>query len=99
MTTSLLSIEDLRLDGDVQRRGRFIGDQQLGAAGQGDGDHHALAHAAGEVVRIVAHPALGVGDAHQAQHLHGAVHRFLLAQPVMQAHALGDLLDPRMNKL
>ncbi len=37
--------EDLGLDGDVQRRGRLIGDQEPGLAGEGHGDHDALAHA------------------------------------------------------
>ena len=48
-------LEDLRLDGHVERGGRLVGDQQLGVAGQRHGDHHALAHAAGELVRIVVH--------------------------------------------
>jgi hypothetical protein len=38
--------EDLALDGHVQRRGRLVGDQQLGLAGQRHGDHHALLLAA-----------------------------------------------------
>ena len=46
-------VEDLRLDGDVERGGRLVGDQQRRIAGQRHGDHHALAHAAGELVRIV----------------------------------------------
>ena len=46
-------IEDLRLDGDVERGGRLVGDQELGIAGERHRDHHALAHAAGELVRIV----------------------------------------------
>ena len=33
-------LEDLILDGDVQRRGRLIGDDELGIPGEGDGDHH-----------------------------------------------------------
>jgi hypothetical protein len=39
-------VEDLGLDGDVQRRGRLVGDQQLGSRRHGRGDHHPLAHAA-----------------------------------------------------
>ena len=45
-------LQDLRLDGDVERGGRLVGDQQLRPAGQRHRDHHALAHAAGEAVRI-----------------------------------------------
>ena len=49
---ALDELEDLRLDRDVERGRRLVGDQQLRLAGQRHGDHHALAHAAGEAVRI-----------------------------------------------
>ena len=66
-------VEDLRLDGDVERRGRLVGDQQLRPAGQRHGDHHALAHAAGELVRVVVHAPFRVGNLHQPQHVHRGV--------------------------
>jgi hypothetical protein len=44
-------LQHLRLHGDVERRRRLVGDQHLGAAGQRHGDHHPLAHAAGQLVR------------------------------------------------
>ena len=56
-------VEDLRLHGDVQRGGRLVGDQQLGVAGQRHGDHRALAHAAGELVRVVVDPRSRLRDA------------------------------------
>ena len=65
-------VEDLRLDGDVERGGGFVGDQQARAAGERDRQHHALALAAGELVRIVAHAARGRGDADLLQHLQRA---------------------------
>ena len=46
-------IEDLRLDRDVERGRRLVGDDQRRLAGQRHGDQHALAHAAGELVRVV----------------------------------------------
>ena len=46
-------LEDLRLDRHVERGRRLVGDQQLRLAGQRHRDHHALAHAARELVRIV----------------------------------------------
>ena len=67
----LHQLEDLRLDGDVERGGRLVGDEQLGIAGKADGDHHALAHAARELMRILVEPAFGVGDADQGQQLDG----------------------------
>jgi hypothetical protein len=42
-------LQDLRLDGHVQRRGGFVGDDQLGLAAQGQGDHDPLAHADGNL--------------------------------------------------
>ena len=49
--------QDLRLDGDVERRRRLVGDQQLRLVGERHRDHHALAHAAGELVRDTGRPA------------------------------------------
>ena len=49
-------LEDLRLDRDVERRRRLVGDQQLRLAGERHRDHHALAHAARELVRVVLQP-------------------------------------------
>ena len=61
--------QDLRLDRDVERGRRLVGDQHRGLAGERHRDHHALAHAAGELVRIVVRAALGLGDADLAQQL------------------------------
>ena len=44
--------EDLLLGGHVERRGRLVGDQDLGVAGQRRGDRDALAHAARELERV-----------------------------------------------
>ena len=59
--------EDLRLHGDVEGGGRLVGDQHLRIAGERDGDHDALAHAARELVRILAEALLGLGHAHRLQ--------------------------------
>ena len=74
-------LEDLRLDGHVQRGGRLIRDQELGVAGQRHRDHHPLPHPAGKLVRILADPLLGDGDADQLQHLDRPVARVALVQP------------------
>jgi hypothetical protein len=39
-------VQHFALHRHVQRRGRLVGDQQIGPAGQRDGDDHALALAA-----------------------------------------------------
>ena len=46
-------MDDLRLHGDVERRRRLVGDQQLGIAQQAHGDGDPLAHAAAELVRVL----------------------------------------------
>ena len=52
-TSAIEEPQDLRLHRDVERRGRLVGDQQVGPPDQRHGDQHALAHAARELVRIV----------------------------------------------
>jgi hypothetical protein len=85
-------VEDLRLDRHVERGGRFVRDQQLRVAGQRHRDHHALAHAAGELVRIVVHALPRARDVDQAQHLRRAVERGAARQALMLADRFRDLL-------
>ena len=54
-------IEDAALDGDVERRGRLVSDDQLGLERDGDGDEDALAHAARQLVRILPGAQLRIG--------------------------------------
>ena len=64
--------EDLRLRGHVERGRRLVGDQQVGVVDEGHGDHHALAHAAGELVRIVVDAPFRARDADRLQQLERA---------------------------
>jgi len=52
----------LYLHRGIQRGGGFVGQQQLGPAGQSHGDHGALTLAATELVWVTAHPACRFGD-------------------------------------
>ena len=61
-------LDDLGLDGDVQGRGRLVGDQKLGPTGERHGDHRPLPHAAGHLVWIVRVALIGVGDTHPFEH-------------------------------
>jgi hypothetical protein len=54
--------EDLALDGDVERGGRLVGDDEARAAGEGHGDQHALAHAAGQLEGILGEDAVRLPD-------------------------------------
>src|SRR5215467_130065 len=84
-------LQDLRLDGDVERRRRLVGDQDVRSAGQRHGDHHPLAHAARKLVWVLAEAPARVGNAHQVEHLGGLMVSFPLAQPLVQHQRLGDL--------
>lgn len=71
----LHQLEDLRLHGHVERRRRFVGDEQVGITGQRHGDHQALALPAGELVRILADTFFGRLDADVVEQLDHALFR------------------------
>ena len=84
-------VEDLRLHGDVERGGGLVGEEQLRAAGQRDGDGDALAHAAGELVRVLVEAPLGLGDADGVEELERLLVRLVLGDVEVVAEGLGDL--------
>ncbi len=83
--------EDLRLDGDVERGGGLVGNEDARVACQGQGNHGALAHTARQFVRELFGAARGIGHLHQLQRLEGALHRRAMANFAMLAHGFGDL--------
>ena len=85
-------IQHAGLHGHVQRGGGLVGQQDARAQGQGDGQHAALPHAAGKVVRLQAHARLGIVDAHQLQQLEGPLSGLLRAHAAMAAQGLHDLV-------
>ena len=54
-------VEDLLLHGHIQRGGGLVCDQQLGIAGQGNGDGDPLAHPPGQLVGVLLEPLRGSG--------------------------------------
>ena len=88
-------LEDLGLDRDVERRGGLVGDEHLGVAHERHRDHDTLAHAAGQLMRVLVHAFRGVGDADERQHLDGARARGLAGQVLMDDRGLCDLIADR----
>ena len=87
--------EDLRLDRDIERRGGLVGDQELGVARERHRDHHSLAHAARELVRIVVGAALRSRDADLAEQLDGPPRGGRPRHALVRADLLRDLpADP-----
>jgi hypothetical protein len=62
-------MDDLRLHGDVERRRRLVRQQQRRVHQKRHRDAGALAHAAGEMVRILVDARGRIGDADAAHHL------------------------------
>ena len=88
-------LQDLRLRGHVERRGRLVGDQQGRIEHQGRRDHDALALAAGDLVRIDVDQALGLGQVHGAHDLQHALAPVGLGQLGVDLQHLVDLVaDP-----
>ena len=83
--------QDLRLHGDVERGGRLVGDQHVGAQRQRDRDHDALALAARELVRVVVRAPARLRDADPLEQRHGARPRRARRGLAVGAQGLGDL--------
>jgi hypothetical protein len=94
-------VEHLRLDGHVERRGRLVGDQELGLARQRHRDHHPLAQPAGQFERIAVEPARRIRHAHGIEQPARGVARGLPGEPAVQRQCLADLLahlDDRIQR-
>ena len=70
-------VEHLGLDCDVESGGWLIGHEELRSAGNRDGDHHTLAHATRELVRVRLGSPFGGGDPYLAEEFHGTSLRVL----------------------
>ncbi|MGY4462856.1 hypothetical protein ACVWYI_006816 [Bradyrhizobium sp. LB13.1] len=67
----LQQLQDLRLNGDVERSGRLVGDQEFRLAGQRHRDHHALPHTAGEAMRMFVEARFCRGNANTIEQADG----------------------------
>ena len=84
-------IENLRLDGDIKRGRRLVGDQQARLARERHGDHHPLLHAAGKLKRIFDQTARRIGDADRLQEFQRPRLRRRADQPAMLLQHFADL--------
>ena len=91
--------QHLRLDGDVQGGGRLVGDQHLRVQRQGGGDHHALTHAAGELVRIVPDAVGGPRHLDQVEQLDRPAPRLAAADAPPHPQHLGQLVAHRVHRI
>src|SRR6202035_5540180 len=88
-------LEYLRLNRYVERGGWLVSDNQLGAASQRHGDHHALPHPSRELVGVKACSRTGVWYAHVLQHLNSVIAGPVAGVAQMQLRNLGYLYPHR----
>ena len=91
--------KDLDLDRDVERRGRFVGDQDLRPAGERDGDHDPLAHAARQLVRIGRQLQRGIRDPHHLEQLARPRQRGRAGHAIVDADGFRDLIAERQDRI
>ena len=88
----LHQVDHLGLDGDVQRRGRLVGDQQLRTGRQRHGDHRPLAHAAGQFEGVLLEARGGVGNSNPVEHLDRQVRCLAPGHVLVKLELLGHLV-------
>ena len=89
-TKRLDGVKHLRLNGDVQRCGWLVCQQDFRVENQRDGDDDALFHAAGELVRVII--CTFAADADGLQHFQRLFPSLLLADFLMRHDRLGNLV-------
>ena len=83
--------KNLGLNRDVERRGRFVGNEELGLAGKRNGNHHALTHAARELMGKAHGNAFGVRNADELKKTNGFLQRLGFAHPAVERQAFRNL--------
>jgi len=96
---ALEQLEDLQLDGDIERRGRLVGDQQLWLVGQRHGDHHALALPAGKLMGQGLEALAWLRDAYQLEQLERPRGSRAAGKALVQQQDFVDLLFDAVQRI
>src|SRR2546423_3820058 len=92
-------IEYLRLDSDVERGRRLVGNHQRRLHDQRHRDQYTLPHSAGELMRVLLRSLLWRWNSRQSQSLDGAIPRFSPSQPGVDPHHLCYLVADAENRI
>ncbi len=90
-------LHDLGLHGHVQGGGRLVGNQHSGVQCDCHGDHDALPHTAGELMRIGLDTLGSSRDLHPLHELYGLGLRVRFVHSAVLAEHLGDLPTHRKD--
>jgi hypothetical protein len=88
-------LDDLRLDGDVERGRRLVCDEDARLVRDRHRDHRALAHAARELVWVLVVATLGKRHADEVQELDRPLTSRVVAHVVVRENRLGELVADR----
>ena len=92
-------VEDAPLNGDVERARGLVGDHELGLQGHGVRDEHPLAHAARELVRVLAGAQRRVVEADALQQVEHAAPDVATVAPPVDAERVGELHADRPHRV
>ena len=84
-------LQNLRLNGHIQRGSRLVGNNQIWLTDHGGADHHPLTQAAAELMGIAVVPALRLRDPHAAEHLDYLALRLIPAEVLVEHQHLRNL--------
>src|SRR5882672_499086 len=84
-------VEDFRLNRDVERGGRLVGNHERRLAGERHRDQHALPHAARQLVRIVSDSGFGIRNSNGSQELDRFVSGFAARGAAVDQQRLRNL--------
>ena len=92
-------VQHASLDRHVERAGGLVGDDQLGLARQRDPDEDTLAHAAGQLVRVLPGAGGGLVDADGREDLDGPGPGTAAARAAVEAQHLGHLVADALHRV
>lgn len=92
-------LQDLRLNGDIQRGHGLIGDKQRRPARQLHGNHEPLTHPARQLMRIAVEDIARLGDPYQIQHMQRFASGAAMILALMQTNGFRYLLADRENRV
>src|SRR5579863_5857442 len=85
-------LQNLGLNGDVERGSWLVRDEQLWTVHDGHRDHDTLPHSAGKLVRIIARPPVRLRDCDIGHSLNRKLRSLAARARAMHAYGLGDLV-------
>ncbi len=89
--------DDRRVHGDIERRGRLVGDDKTRITGKCHRDEHALAHAAGQLMRISPKQFARLRQLRGVQHGERTLSTIVPASPIETGKVFVELCADRQD--